>query len=171
MLYTCNLYYCCSSATQLCLTLCNTMDCSTPCFPVHHQFPEPTQTHVHHISDAIQPSLLCCPLILLLSIFPSIRDFSNESFLHIRWPQYWSFKFSFSFSNEYSGLISFRIEWFDLLVIQGILESSPTPQFKSINSLALKLIYGTTLTSIYDHWKNHKFDYTELGQQNDVSAF
>ena len=94
-----------------------------PGFPVHHQFPEPTQTHVHHISDAIQPSLLCCPLILLLSIFPSIRVFSSESVLCIRWPKYWSFSFIISPSNEYSGLIAFRIDWLDLLGVQGTLKS------------------------------------------------
>ena len=92
------------------------MGCSTPGFPVHHQLPELTQTHVHRITDAIQPSILFCPL-LPPSIFPSIRVFSNESVLHIRWPKYWSF--SISSSNEYSGLTSFRIDWLDLLVVQG----------------------------------------------------
>ena len=110
-----------SSVTQLCPTLCNPMDCSTPGFPVHHQLPELTQTHVHHITDAIQPSILCCPL-LLPSIF-SIRVFSNELVLHIRWPEYWSFSFSISPSNEYSGLISFRIDCLDLLAVQGTLQS------------------------------------------------
>ena len=99
------------------------MDCSMPGFPVHHQFPEPTQTHVHHIIDAIQPSLLCCPLILLLSIFPSIRVFSSESVLCIRWPKYWSFSFIISPSNEYSALFAFRIDWLDLLGVQGTLKS------------------------------------------------
>ena len=101
-----------SSVTQLCLTLCNLMDCSMPDFPVHHQLPELAQTHVHQICDAIQPSYLCCPLFLLPSIFPSITVFSNESALPIRWPKYWSFSFSISPSNEYSGLISFRIDRF-----------------------------------------------------------
>ena len=81
--------------------------------------------------------ILCCPLLLLPSIFPSIGVFSNESILHIRWPKYWSFSFSISPSNEYSGLISSRIDWFDLLTVQGTLKSSPAPQFKSISSLAL----------------------------------
>ena len=103
--------------------LCDPMDCSTPGLPFLHQLPELAQTHVHHVSDAIQPSHPCCPLLLLPSIFPSIRVFSNESALHIRWPKYWSFSFSISPSNEYSGLISFRMDWLDLLAVQGILKS------------------------------------------------
>ena len=110
-----------SSATQLCLTLCDHMDNSTPGIPVYHQRPEPTQTHVHHIGDAIQPSILCRSL-LPLSIFPSIRVFSNELVLCIRWPKYWSFSFSISLPNEYSGLISFRMGWLDLLAVQGTLK-------------------------------------------------
>ena len=102
--------------------------------------------------------ILCCPLLLLLPIFPSIRVFSNESDLHIRGPKYWSFTFSISPSNEYSGLISFRMDWLDLLAIQGTQESSPTPLFKCINSLVLSFLYSTTITSIHDYWKNHSFD-------------
>ena len=98
--------------------------------------------------------ILCHPLLLPPSIFPSIRVFSNESALCIRRPKYWSFSFNISPSNEHPGLISFRMDWFDLLAIQGTLKSSPTPQFKSINS-ALSLLYSPTLTSIYDYWKNH----------------
>ena len=111
-----------SSVTQLCLALCDSKDCSTPGFPVHHQLLELTQTHVHQVGDAIQPSILCCPL-LPPSIFPSIRVFSNESVLCIRWPKYWSFSFRISPSNEYSGLTSFRIHWLDLLAVQGTLKS------------------------------------------------
>ena len=99
--------------------------------------------------------ILCCRLLLLPSVFPNIRVFSNESVLHIRWPKDWSFSFSISPSNEYSGLISFRIDWLDLLAVQG---GSPTPQSKSIGSLALSFLYGTTLTSIHDYWKNHSLD-------------
>ena len=102
--------------------------------------------------------ILCCPLLLLPSNYPLIRVFSNESVLHIRWPEYWSFSFSISPSNEYSGLISFRIDWLDLLAVQ---ESSPTTQFKSINSSALSLLYGPTLTSVHDYWKNRSFEYTD----------
>ena len=105
--------------------------------------------------------ILCHPLLLLPSIFPSIRVFSSESVLWIRWPKYWSFSFSISPSNEYSGLISFRIDWFDLPAVQGILESSPAPQFKSINSLALRLFYGPTVTAIHDCWKNHNSEYMQ----------
>ena len=102
--------------------------------------------------------VLCCLLLLLPSIYPSIRVFSNESVLHIRWPKYWSFSFSISPSNEYSGPISFRMNWLDLCTVQGTQESSPTPQFKSINSLVLSFLYSPTLTSIHDYWKNHSFD-------------
>ena len=108
--------------------------------------------------ESVMPSyhlILCCPLLLLPSVFSSIRVFSNESVLLIRWPKYWSFSFSISPSNEYSGLNSFRIDWFDLLAAQ---ESSPAPQFESINSLAFSLLYSPTLTSTHDYWKNHSFD-------------
>ena len=97
------------------------MGCSTPDFPLPHYLPEFAQTHVHWVSDAIQPSLPPSPPSLLPSIFPSIRIFSNESALHIRWPNYWSF--SISPSTEYSGLISFRIDWLDRLAVQGTLKS------------------------------------------------
>ena len=93
---------------------------------------------------------LCRPLLLLPSIFPSIRVFPNESVLHIRWPKYWNFSFSISPSREYSGLIFFRRDWLDLLAVQGTLKSSPTPQFKSISSLACSFLYSPTLTSIHD---------------------
>ena len=109
-------------SVQSCLTPCNPIDCSMPGFPVHHQLPELTQTHVHRVSDAIQPSHPLSAL-LLSSIFPSIRVFSNDLVLRIRWPKYWSFNFSISPSNEYSGLISFRMDWLDLLAAQGTLRS------------------------------------------------
>ena len=122
--------------------------------------------------ESVMPSnhlILCHPLLLLPSVLPSIRVFSNKSALHIRWPKDWSFSFSISPSNEYSGLISFRIYWFDLLAVQGTLqESFPTPQFKSINSLMLNLLYGPNLTSVHEYWKNHSFDYTDLCQQSDL---
>ena len=133
------------------------MDCSTPGFPVHHQLPESAQTHVHRVVDTIQPSHPLSSLLLPPSVFPSIRVFSNASVLRIRWPKYWSFSFDISPSNKYSGLI-FRTDWLDLLAVQGTQESSPTPQFKSTSSLALCLLYGPTLTSIHDYWKNHSFD-------------
>ena len=96
---------------------------SPPGSPVHHQLPELTQTHVHQVGDAIQPSHPLSSPSPLSSIFPSIRVFSNESVLCIKWPQYWSFSFSISPSNEYSGLISFRMDWFDLLAVQGTLKN------------------------------------------------
>ena len=110
------------SVTQLCPTLCDPMDCSTLGFPVHH-LPELAQTHVHWVNDAIQPSHPLLSPSPPASIFPSIRVFSNESALHTRWPNYWSFSYSISPSNEYSGLISFRMDWFALLAVQGILKS------------------------------------------------
>ena len=109
-----------SSVSQSCPTLCNPMECSTPILPVHHQFPELARTHVHWLVMQSSHLILCRPLLLLPSIFPSIRVFSSESVLRIRWPKYWSF--SFSSSNEFSGLISFRTDWFDLAV-QGTLKS------------------------------------------------
>ena len=110
-----------SSVQLLSLTLCDPMDCSTPRLPVYHQLPESTQTHVHWVGDAIQPSHSLSSLLLMPSVFPSIRESSNESALLIRWPKNW--RFSISPSNEYSKLISFRIDWFDLLAVQGTLKS------------------------------------------------
>ena len=111
--------------------------------------------------ESVIPSnhlILCHPLFFLSSIFPSIRVFSSESVLHIRWPKYWSFSFNISPSNEYLGLISFRIDWFDLLAVQETLKSSPTSQLDNINSLVLSFLHGPILTSTHDYWKNHSFD-------------
>ena len=112
--------------------------------------------------ESVMPSnhlILCCPLLLLPSIFPSIRVFSKESVLHIRWPKYCSFSFNISPSIEHSGLISFRMDWLDPPCSpRHSQESSPTPQFKSINSSALSFIYSPTLTSIHEYWKNHSLD-------------
>ena len=113
--------HCCCSVAQSCLTLCNPMDCSMPGFPVLHYLEEFAQPHVHWVNDDIQPSHPLSPLLLLSSVFPSIRVFSSESALDIRWPQYWSF--SFSPSNKYSGLISLRMDRLDLLAVQGTLKS------------------------------------------------
>ena len=99
------------------------MNRSTPGLPVHHHLLEFTQTHVHRVGDAIQPPILCRPLLLLSPIPPSIRDFSNESTLRMRWPKYWSFSFSIIPSNEYPGPISFRMDWLDLLAVQGTLKT------------------------------------------------
>ena len=112
------------------------------------------------------------PFSFCLQSFPASGFFSNESALCIRWPKYWSISSNISPSSEYSGLISFRIDWFDLLAVQGTLkESSPTPQFESIKSLALILLYGPPFTSVHVYWKNYSFDYTDLYQQSDISAF
>ena len=142
------------SVAQSCPTLCDPMDCSTPGLPGLHRLPECAQTDVRRVGDAIQPSHPLSSPSPLPSVFPSIRVFSNESLLRIKWPKYWSFSFSISPSSEYSGLISFKMDWLDL----RIQESSPTPQFKSINSLALSFLYGPTYTSIHDYWKNQRFD-------------
>ena len=107
--------------------------------------------------ESVMPSshpILCRPFILLPSIPPSIRAFSNESALQIRWPKDWSFSFNISPSSEHPGPVSFRMDWLDLLAFQGTLKSSPTPQLKSINSLAFSFLYSPTLTSIHDYWKN-----------------
>ena len=112
-----------SSVTQSWPTLCDPIDCSMPDLPVHHQLRSPTKPMS---IESVMPSnhlILCCPLLLLPSIFPSIRVFSNESVLHIRWPKYWSFSFNISPSNEHPGLISFKMDWLDLLAVQGTLKS------------------------------------------------
>ena len=112
-----------SSVAQSCPTLWDPMHYSLPGVPAHRQHPELAQTLVHQVSDVIQLLILCRPLLFLPSIFPGIRVFSKESVLCIRWPKYWSFSFSISPSNEYSGLISFRMDWLDLLVVQRTLKS------------------------------------------------
>ena len=137
--------------------------------------------------ELVMPSnhlILSRPLLLLPSLFPSIRVFSNESAVGIMWPKYWSFSFNIQClistchratssvpSKEHSGLISFRMDWLDLLAVQGTLKSSPTPQFKSINSSAFSFLYSPTLTCIHDYWKNHSFDYMDFCWQSSVSAF
>ena len=111
--------------------------------------------------ESMMPSnhlILCHPLLLLPSIFPSVRIFSNELALHIRWPKYWNFSLNIIPSNGHPGLISLRIDWLDLLAVQGTQESSPTSQFKSINSSPLSFLYSPTFTSIHDYWKNHSLD-------------
>ena len=115
--------------------------------------------------------ILCHSLLLLPSISPSIRVFSNELALWIRWPKYWSFSFSISLFNEYSGLISYKINWVWFPCCpRDFQESSSASQFESISSLALGFLYGPTVISIHDYWKNHSFNYTDLCQWSDFSV-
>ena len=129
-----------------------------PGLPVHHQLPVLKLKSV----ELVMPSnhLILCHPLLQPSIFPSIRVFSSESVIRIRWPKYWSFSFSISPSNEYSGLISFRIDltWFDLLAVQGTLKSLLQHHSSNINSSVLSFLYSPTLTSIHNYWKNHSLD-------------
>ena len=135
------------------------MDCSTPGFPVHHQLLEPTETHVCRVVMPSNHLILCHPLLLLPFIFPSIRVFSKESVLRIRWPKYWSFSFSINPSSEYSGLISFRIDRFDLLAVQGTLKSL-FQHHSSKTSIWHSAFFIVQLShpSIHDYWKNHSLD-------------
>ena len=144
-----------SSFGQLCLTLCDPMDCSTPGFLVHHQLLELAQTHVHRVGDTIQPSH---PLTSLST--PSFNLSLHQGlFQRVSWcPKYWSFSFSISSSNEYSGLISFRIDWLDLLAVQGTLKSLLQTTVQKHQFFGLSFLYSPTLTSIHDCWKNHNFD-------------
>ena len=125
--------------------------------------------------ESVMPSKhlsLCHPLLLTPSISPSIRVFSNQSVLPIRWPKCQNFSFSISLPNEYSGLISFRIDWLNVLAVQAdSQQSSPKLQFKSISYSVLSFHYSPTLTSIRDYWKNHSFDQTDLCWQSDITAF
>ena len=124
-----------SSVAQSCLTLCYPMGYSMPGFPICHQHLELAQTHVHLLVMPSNHLILCCPLLLLQSVFHSIRVFSNESALCIRWPKYCSFSFNISPSSEYSGLICFRMDWFDLLAVQGLLKSLPQHHSSKVSVL------------------------------------
>ena len=115
--------------------------------------------------ESVMPSnhlILCHPLLLQPSIFPSIMAFSSESVLHIRWPKYWSFSFSISPSNEYSGLISFRTDWFDLLAVQGTLKSLLQHHSSKASILQCSAFFTVQLLSVHDYWKNHSFEYSEF---------
>ena len=161
-----------SSIIQSCPTLCDPMNCSTPGLPVHHQLLESTQTHVHRVGDAIQPSH---PLSSPSPSAPNpsrIRVFSSESTLCIRWPKYWSFSFNIIPSNEHPGLISFRMDWLDLLAVQGILKSlllhhsSKASIFWHSAFFIVQLSHPYTTTG-----KTIAFDQTDLCWQSNVSAF
>ena len=152
-----------SSIILLCSTLCDPMNCITPGFPIHHQLPELAQTH--RVNEAIQPSYPLSspspPAFSLLQKRP-IKVFSNKS-VCIRWPKYWSFSFSISPSNEYSGLISFRIDWFDLLEVQGTLKSL-LQHHSSKSSILQRSAFFMSNSHIHDYWKNQSFDYAVLRQ-------
>ena len=148
-----------SSVTQSCPTLCDPMNCSTPGLPVHHQ----TWSSLKRMSiESVMPSshlILCRPLLLLPPIPPSIRVFSNESTLRMRWPKYWSFSFSIIPSKEIPGPISFRMDWLDLLAVQGTLKSLLQHHSSKASILQRSAFFTVpTLTSIHDHWKNHSLD-------------
>ena len=147
-----------SSVTQSCLTLCDPMDCSKPGLPVHHQLPELTQTHIHWVTYAIQPSHLLSSPFFLPSIFPNIRVFSNKSVLCIRWPKYWSFSFNISrwIFDQYSGLMSFRMDWLDLLAVQGTLKSLLQHHSSKASILQCPAFFIVQLS--HDYWKNQSFD-------------
>ena len=160
MLYFCQEQYCCCcSVAQPCPARCTPMDCSLPGLSVPYHLPKFAK--FIFVASVMPSSLLIlwCPLLLLPSIFPSIRVFSNELALHTRWPKYWSFSFSITPSNESSGLISFRIAGLISLLSKGLSRSSSAPQFESINSSVLRLLYG--LNSHIYTWlmENHSFDY------------
>ena len=138
-----------SSVGQSCPTLCDPMNHSMPGLPVHHQLPESTQTHVHWVGDAINHLILCHPLLLLPSIFPSIRVFSNELALHIRWPKYWSFSFNSRPSSEHPGLISFRMDWLDLLAVQGTLKSLLQHHSSKVSILQSSAFFTVQLSHPY----------------------
>ena len=166
-----NLTFCfCCSVVKLCPTLCDPMNCNTPGFPVLHYLPEFAQTHVHWVSDALQssrPLPPVCPLAFNLSQDQGL--FQWVSSLH-QVAKVLQLQFQ-HLSNEYSGLISFRMDSWSSCSSKNSEESSPAPQFESISSSALGLLYGPTLTSIHDYWKNHSFDSTDLCCQSDISAF
>ena len=133
-----------TAAPQACLSITNSQS-------LHQPMSMETVILSNHL-------ILCCPLLLLPSIFPRIRVFSHESVLHIRWPECWSFSFSISPSNEYSGLTSFRMDWLDHIALQGTLKSFLQHHCSKANSSVLSFVYSPTLASIHDHWKNHSFD-------------
>ena len=147
-----------SSVAQSCPTLCDPMNHSMPGLPVHTN----SQSSLKLMSiELVMPSshlILCCLLLLLTPIPPSFRVFSNESTLCMRWPKYWSFSFSISPSNEHPGLISFRMDWLDLLAGQGTLKSLLQHHTSKASILQHSAFFSLTLTSILDHWKNHRLD-------------
>ena len=158
-----------SSVAQLCPTLCDPMDRSTPGLPVHHQIPELPKLIS---TESVMPSNhlnFCHPLLILPSV--SIRVFSNVSALCIRCPKYRSFSFNISPSNEYSGLISFKMDWLDLLAVQGTLKSLLQHHSSKASILRCSAFFTVQLSHPYIRWKNHSLDQTDLCWQSSVSAF
>ena len=156
----------------LSLTLWVPMNRTTPDLPVHHHLPESTQTHVHWVGDASNHLILCRPLLLLPSIFPSIRVFSNESALRIRWPKYWSFSFIISPANEHPGLITLRMDLLDLLAVKGTLKSLLQHHSSNASILRRSAFFRVQLSHPYlTTWKKHSLDQTDLCLQSNVSAF
>ena len=146
-----------SSVAQSGLILCNAMNCSMPGLPVHHQLPDFTQTHVHRVSDAVQPSHpLSSHSPLGTQSPPSIRVFSNESAICMRWPKYWSFSFSISPSNEHPGLISFRMDWWISLQSKGLFKSLLQHHSSKASILWFSAFFTVQLS--HDHWKNYSLD-------------
>ena len=165
LISSCYIYSSCW-VTQSCLTLCNPMDCSmqaslslTISWSLLKLMSIELLMPFNHL-------ILCCPLLFLTSVFPSIRVFTNGLAPHIRWPKYWKFSFSICPSNKHSKLIYFRIDWFDVLAVQGTLKSfSQHHSLKAPilwHSLWFTILYGSTFTSVHEYWKNHSFDYTDL---------
>ena len=148
------------------------MDCSTPGFPGHHN--SRIVLKLTSVESVMPPDhlILCCPLLLLPSIFPSMRGLFNESFLHIRWPKYWSFSFSISPSSEYSGLICFMMDWLDLLAVQGTLKSLLQHHCSKASILRRSVFFINQLSHPYMATeKNHSFDYMDHCWESDVSDF
>ena len=150
---------CCCSVTQLYPALCNAIDCSTPGFPVPHHFPEFAQVHVHCISNLSSHLILWCPLLFLPSIFSRIRDFSNESAVHIRWPKYWSFSFSISPSSECSGFISLKIDCFSLL---AVFHESFSATFWRHWFFGILPSLQSSSHNCSDHWEHHSLVYMDF---------
>ena len=169
-IYTFNVPVQFSSVAQSCPTLCDPMDCRTPGIPVHSNSQSLLRLMSHESVMPTNHLILCRPHLFLPSIFPSISVFSNESVLPIRWTA-WSLSFSISPSNEYSGLIYLRMDWLNLLAVQGTPKSLLQHHSSKASILRLSAFFIGQLTSIHDYWKNHTFDQMDLGWQSNISAF
>ena len=173
VIWACTLFFLISvsSVAQLCLTLCETMDCSTPGLSVHHQLPELTQTHVHWVGDAIQPSHpLSSPSPPAFNLSQHQGLFKWVSSLH-QVAKVLAFQLQHQSCNEYSGLISFRMDWLDLLAVQVTLKSLLHHYSSKASILWCSSFFIVQLTSIHDYWKNHSLDWMDLCRQSNVSAF